>query len=389
MNNKVHFLILFLGIAQLMTAQHNEPTNLTANQLLDEIIQYYDPYNNWLNYKGEVHFYRILPDGTLRSEDIYLDNKKELYQSFLYQNDSIIMRKWDKNQVAYSLNGSTNLSKATRTELKLRNQDIQFIKRRHRTEIGWPMQIKALDLLLNPIIKDTIFNNKPCLMMESIGVPPASKGKYPLLEQSIFYYINPVDYSLEGMDFPLEIKSQNIPGFRVIFNQHININDIKIPQVKTYYRLKDNQYYYTTYAHAFVKQPYIDENLEKIAINKLLANETYYFRIRDFEKWQLTWSHQPDIVHCFASKNGYVRNEGWANVSSHILSIFNQFPEPENDPLIKRDNYVYYIHRNIAWVYFDSKESASHGRQQRMLRKENGQWKLISASGIDEASYKE
>ena len=387
MKHKIYGLLIFFGFSQLSSAQSNKLTNLAANELLDKVIQYYDPSNKWNTFKGELHLYTVLPSGILKSEDIYLDNASGIYQSFLYQNDSILMKRWDENGVTYTLNGVAQLSVVARKILNLQDQDIRFIKRRHHMEIGWPMNLKALGGTLNPVVKKMIFNNKPCLILESIGTAIGTQDQYPLLQQTIFYYVNPDNFSLEGMDFSLGISEQNIGGTRVVFNEDVEINGLKIPRVKTYYNLKNKEYLYTTSAFKFTQNPFIDEMEEQKMINEVLEAETFHFEKRNFEAWAATWSHKADVVHSFAAKGEGTRIEGWRNVKKHIQSYFNQFPDPVITPIIERSNYVYHIYETVAWVYFDSKETSSHGRHQRILRKEKEQWKLISMVGIDEASY--
>ncbi len=361
---------------------------MKATALLDSVVNYYYPNGLWSTFKGNVHLYSIAQNGDLRSEDIYLDNEKDLYQSFLYQNDSIIMRQWEKGNIIYSVNGVSNLSIEDRKALKLLEEDITFFKKFHRSDIGWPMNIKSLDIVLNPKIKETTFNDELCWGLESIGTPPGTEVNHPLLQQSIFYYINPDDFSLIGMDFPLIIEQRSIPGFRVTFNQEIEVGGIKIPQVKTYYRLKDNSYLYTTALHPYPQQKYIDEKQEQAAINKVLDAETYYFEKRNYEAWADTWSHKDDVLHSFSSKDGYTLAEGWDALSQFMLDFFKQYPEPQPSPVLERSNFVYHIHNNIAWVFFDSKETTSEGRHQRILRKENGAWKLVNMTGIDEGSFR-
>ncbi len=387
MKKNSYFLLLCLIITQLSIAQPEELSDMSGADVFAKVVQYYDPDDSWQTYTGSIHLNTIWPDGRLGSEDIYLDNANELYQSVSYRADSILIRKWEENVVTYSLNGRNDLSDAVRNQLKLGEQDIQFLKRRHLTEVGWPMQMKALEVIFNPVVKKVQFNDKNCLLVESIGTPQASKAKYPLLQNSIFYYINQADFSLEGMEFPLAVKSQNMPPLRVIFNQDMEVNGIKIPRVKTYYNLDTEEYLYSTSANEFTRKPFVDIEEEKNKIIDVLAAETYYFEQRNFAEWADTWSHKSDVVHCFVSKEEGNRIEGWENVKQFGQALFKKYPEPATTSMIERDNFVYHIYEKIAWVYFDSKERTSQGRHQRILRKEHGQWKLISVWGVDESSY--
>ena len=55
---------------------------------------------------------------------------------------------------------------------------------------------------------------------------------------------------------------------------------------------------------------------------------------------------------------------------------------------VEPENFTYYIYDDIAWTYFDIPEgSENQGRHQRILRKENGRWKMINCTGFDGYSY--
>jgi len=383
------YVFIFCLFSLTLSAQEIKLKKLTPEKVLDELIQYYDPEDRWAHFKGSVLLYTVRPDGQLISEDIHLDNQMGVYQSFAYQNDSILMRRWDKGTMNYSLNGKTNLSQQSRKQLKLDFEHIQLLKRRHLIELGYPMTLKSLGIKFKPKIKETNFNGKPCFLLVSTGVDAANEEAYPFLKNPVNYYINIDDFSFAGMEFPAGIREWNLPQFRVVFNQFIEVDRIKIPYVKTYYRLKGDEYLFSTTIHEFSRHAYVDEEQEKRAITDVLTAETYFFGKRNFEKWVETWSHSEDVVHCFASREGYSRNEGWEAVSRHIQEIFNTYPGPEETPIIERTNYVFHIHGNVAWVYFDSREWTSYGRHQRILRKEHGKWKLVHMTGINEASYTE
>jgi len=93
-------------------------------------------------------------------------------------------------------------------------------------------------------------------------------------------------------------------------------------------------------------------------------------------------------IFSFSSKTGYSIKKGWPEVSQHIRDYMRQNPDLHRPP-IERSNFVYHMQGNLAWVYFDNREGELHGRHQRVLRKENGVWKIINMTAINESSYEQ
>jgi len=127
---------------------------------------------------------------------------------------------------------------------------------------------------------------------------------------------------------------------------------------------------------------------EQEAIRRVVDDETLYFYSRDYQKWASCWSHQPDVYFSATSREGYTIRKGWKAVSENMKLYFRNNPDPHHPP-IERDNFAYHIQDDLAWVYYDNREGDAYGKQQRVLRKENGQWKIINMTTIDEGSYLE
>ncbi len=382
------FLILFFLQLNLLTAQTTEVDNLTPEGVWNLVIKHYDPVDNWSIVEGSLHMNSISPTGELISEDVVLNNEFDIYQNFLFKKDTVIMRKKGPRASSFSVNGKDKLSQKKRTQLKLMPNDIDFIKRRHLFEIGLPMYLKIANIQFTNEVKEGNFNNTACLVLESVGTGQATKAAYPFIQQPIFYYVNPSNYSLLGMEFPTEIKEQDIPGYRIIFNEEIIMNGIKIPQVKKYYNYKTGEYLYTTIFHTVTRKDHANDYAAQQMIQELIQRESRYFGMRNYTKWAECWSMQEDVYQSYVAKDGYAINEGWTEVSEYAKDFFSANPDP-HFTTIEPSNFTYHIHGNIAWVYFDSPVgSLKQGRHQRIARKENGVWKVISWTGFDEFSYR-
>ena len=383
----IPIFLAFIINPTFLSAQEIEIDNFRPAQIWNLMINHYDPQGIWERVGGSLHTISIRPNGELTSEDIIINNQFDIYQSFLFRGDSILMRKKAQKRTTFSVNGNTKINSTNRFHLKLTVRDINFIRRRHLFEIGLPMYLKAAEIQFEETIKEGKFNGRNCLILESKGTSLAKKQAYPFIQQPIFYYVNSADFSLLGMDFPTVIEEQNIPGYRITFAGEIDMNGIKMPQVKNYFHYQTGKYLYTTTFHPFTRKEHIDKKREQQIITELLRKERVAFRMRNFEVWADCWSHRGDVFQSYVSNETYDINEGWEQVKQFAKDFFITNLDP-HVPNVESENFTYSIYDNIAWVYFDIPEgSEKQGRHQRILRKENGKWKIINWTGFDSYSY--
>jgi hypothetical protein len=375
-------IFLFL-IPGFLNAQ--DPNDfLSPPQILNRVIQYYDPAGIWDHYRGEMHLYTLRPEEGSTEEDLVLDNASGHYQSILYINGAEIVRRLDQEDVFFSINGRADVTGEERKTFGLDKENLQWYFHHHSMHFGLPMHLRDQGINLEPKAHREVFNGKECLVLTFAGNPDEQTPAY--FADPIHLYIDPSDYSMAGVRY--ENQTRQYPSCYVLFNQEIEVGGIRIPKVKTYYREADSSYWFTDAFYPFTRGNFLDEEAEQAAIRKVLDEETYYFYVRDYHKWVDCWSHKPDVFFSFTSKDGYTIKKGWEEISDYIGNFMRQNPDP-HEPPIERSNFVYHLQGNLAWVYFDNREGDLYGRYQRVLRKENGQWKVINMTGINEASYEE
>lgn len=123
---------------------------------------------------------------------------------------------------------------------------------------------------------------------------------------------------------------------------------------------------------------------EKKTITQLIDDETKYAAAGDTVNWAKCWINDADAKFTFATMDGAQQLVGWDSVKTIIRGL-----EPFELKL-KRDNYVYTIDDNVAFVSFDQEDNFSEGRstkESRTLRKVDGQWKIVDANIIEVSSY--
>lgn len=374
--------ILFLAYGQLpaQITRGHQP----AGNTLDQVIRHYDPDNQWAHFSGEMHLLTIHPSDGSSEEDLLLDNQRSLYQSVLYDGDQQIVKGIDQGKVFHNVNGQTDLSAEIIEKYNLTNDEVRWMSEHHRTHFGLPMFLKEKAITPSSIEKVT-FAGKECLQLRFD--PPGEEDSEIYFQNAISIYINPSSFMMEGMLYEGSIGKDN-QGAYALFNQTIEVGGVLIPKVKAYYHRSDDSYWFTDIFQPTPRINHLASEAEKEAIRKVLDEETQFFYSRDYTKWASCWSHQPDVYFAFSSKNDYVMRKGWEEVDDHIKNYMRNNPDPHSPP-IERSNFVFHLQGNLAWVYFDNREGDIYGRQQRVLRKENGVWKLINVTAFDESSYQE
>lgn len=379
-------LFTFLAVAISTVCFCQEPFSpLSAEQILRMVIQRYDPDQRWDSYRGEIHLSTIRPKGGSSEEDIVLDNRRSFYQSTLFSNGDIIERKIDGAEISFTVNGRSELTEAEQTAYGLSRESLQQICQHHRVHFGLPMYLRKMGIELAPEATKGRFNDVECWVLTFRGDPKEKAGSY--FKYPIRLYINSDNYDMVGMMY--DNQGGDFPAAYVIFSDEIEVGGIRIPKIKTYYLAKDDTYWFTDVFYPYTRGTYTGEEAEKEAIRQLLDEETRYFYVRDYENWAHCWSHQEDVFFSYTSKIDYTIKKGWEALSEHMRQFMQDNPDPHLPP-IERNDYVFYLQGDLAWVYFNNKEGEqTAGLHQRVVRKENSVWKLVNMTGIDEGSYRE
>jgi|GEM_PF-2041892 len=119
------------------------------------------------------------------------------------------------------------------------------------------------------------------------------------------------------------------------------------------------------------------QNNEKQAIIEVIEGEHVAAASKDFNKFAGYYDQNENVIWGNGITYSY---KGWAEVGKTIKSLMEQDPEPM-DPSVFY-NYQISIAGNKAWATFDKKEKGgSHpiSKEQRILIKKNGEWKLVTA----------
>ena len=128
------------------------------------------------------------------------------------------------------------------------------------------------------------------------------------------------------------------------------------------------------------------------AVKRVIRAETETYYQRDTAGWKRTWVNDSSAIRTFITSTSYSVALGWDRFGpSTIASIRNTPPQAVR---IDRTNYVQRIDGALAWAEYDERTNflgdtipPLDARQQRILVKRKGEWRILSAGSFVGSSY--
>lgn len=219
--------------------------NLTADQLFEKVINYYDPSAKWSSFSGSMHIQTI--DGNwIGDEDLTIDNTKDYYRSIKYLPEGEFTKGVEKGDVFFSAMGEAfNPDQVPEKYQKgpygLNESAIKMMKDHHIGHFSLPLSLHAEGVKpLAEIDVETLFGKK-CLTIKFEGLPNAYEHSM-LLKYPITLYIDPTNnFRLHAYKVDNNWGKAKKGGI-VLFSGEIEIGGIKIPSRKLYYEFPDLDY---------------------------------------------------------------------------------------------------------------------------------------------------
>lgn len=132
-------------------------------------------------------------------------------------------------------------------------------------------------------------------------------------------------------------------------------------------------------------------DVEKEAILDVIENETAAFFNRDYESWQQFFVQEDYAFQAWSNADGsFSASVGWAAIGKRIGEYIKTHPVPPGYsyyPRVERRNMVVkFFSPNLAYLVWDQynsdqeNKSFRHSKDQRIMEKINGQWKIVNVS---------
>ncbi len=131
------------------------------------------------------------------------------------------------------------------------------------------------------------------------------------------------------------------------------------------------------------------QKADEEAIKKVVQQETSTFFHKNYDGWADTWAHDSADYILRAGTYGYSEMKGWNSISTQYkqnIQNMTAMDDAEIAPFLNKKDYRFYINGNVATVSFEEGDH-NPSMEIRTLVKQNGNWKMLNMTVIDNASY--
>jgi hypothetical protein len=208
--------------------------DLSGEEVLNKAIEYYDVFHSWNNYYGKVKAINIRDNGTMYEEVVEINTRDGFYQrTSISGNDKVVVGIIN-GQCFSEINGESNPSRDIIKEWWSGGcDDLRRLKQHQYFELGMLMELQTSGLTLEKTVKTADFLGSECYALTFTCDTNKVKNNY-FREGYWVVYLDPQNYSVKGYKLG--------SGYYVVCSGILDVNGIKVPICKSYFRTKDNSY---------------------------------------------------------------------------------------------------------------------------------------------------
>lgn len=131
------------------------------------------------------------------------------------------------------------------------------------------------------------------------------------------------------------------------------------------------------------------QSKEEAAIKKAIEQETSTYFHKDYDGWANTWAHDSADYILRASTTGYQQIHGWNAIAAEYKQDIKGLAvrsDAEIAPFLNKTDFHIYLNGNMATATFKEGDKTPN-TEARTLVKQNGAWKILNFTLIDNSSY--
>ncbi|MBT33525.1 MAG: hypothetical protein CMO01_28000 [Thalassobius sp.] len=206
--------------------------SMKAADLLDKVINYYDPENSWASFTGSMNSTWLRADGSAVNERFDIRNPDDFYQCTRFENGNIAIKGMEDGNYFASLNGMEDISEDNMKKYELSEDATNMFYAHHRQHFALPMELKNSGAKLNENIEISNINGANYFILTFVGEKDKVNNKY--YEGETKLAVRPDDFSLMGMHFKGMNNGEEMM-FYSNFEGEINLNNLKVPRHREVY----------------------------------------------------------------------------------------------------------------------------------------------------------
>ncbi|MFZ4543943.1 MAG: DUF6503 family protein [Saprospiraceae bacterium] len=226
-------IIVALFLMKLCSLSAQEKSALNGIEVLKRSIAFHDPKGNWPSFHQKLYFHAKEPEDTAIYEQVFLDNRVSFF-GHISKMDGKKIEKGVRDTIFFSsINGDTSITAEDRKKYRLSKRAITSARNSYLFLYGLPMKMLDNGITIRPEVEIDTFNGKKYYVIKADFDKKIGNDSWML-------YINPATFAMEGYRFSHNRKPND--GEYIICQNTINIQGIKIPQVRYWHSNADGSY---------------------------------------------------------------------------------------------------------------------------------------------------
>lgn len=222
----------------LVAATFSCESSLTPDQLLDKSIQYHDPDDEWVSFKGNLNITMTTPDRSDRNTEILIDLPAEHFYSKAVRDSLITEYDVLKNDCSIRFNGRSEFTDKEISDHGLTCDRAKMYKNYYTYLYGLPMKLKDPGTHLSDSVEQEMFQGKDYLVIKVTYDEHVGRDIW-------FFYFDPETYAMEIYQFFRKDDSGKLnreSGEYILLTEEVLVNNIRMPKVRAWYYNKDDEY---------------------------------------------------------------------------------------------------------------------------------------------------
>lgn len=217
---------------------------ITALEMFDKVVQYYDPNGTWDTFSGSMRMHTIF-DNEISIEDLTIDNKKGYYQSTRHFQDSTFSIGKEQGQAFFKINGTHVVDQDVPDRLRawpyrLNADAVKNMSEHHLIHFSMPLVYKKAGAKPLPKVGTATLYGKNYSTLSFSGLPNAQGPNYK--DVPITIYVDTKNgYRIDAIELRNNWGKDQKGGI-AIFKGELEINGLKIPARKIYLNRADMSY---------------------------------------------------------------------------------------------------------------------------------------------------
>ena len=218
--------------AQMQRTQDKGQPRLST-VLIDKSIQYHDPHNNWPTLNSALHFSTIMADKSERQRDIRINNKEDAFYFVSAYPEGTLKYNVESNIGTTLWNDSPTIPADMAKKYRISNDRAVMYRNYYSYLYGMPMKLKDPGTLVDSFATVVTFHGKTYDRIRVSYDPAVGTDTW-------YFYFDTETHALEAYQFYKD-ESKN-DGEYILFEELIDIHQIKIPKIRHWYYNRDQKF---------------------------------------------------------------------------------------------------------------------------------------------------